>query len=382
MRSGSRLVVGCMTGTSLDGLDVAIVAIDGRGCDMAARFVRGVSVALGEVRAVLTRLADQQPLTALEIASAARAFSLLHASAIRELLAGERADLICVHGQTVCHAPPVSWQMFNPAVLAHEVGAPVVCDLRAADLAAGGQGAPITPLADLVLFGDASSRCVINLGGFCNVTLLPAVRPDQGRAALRGAIRGFDVCACNHVLNSVARATLAREFDENGAAAMSGRVDTRALDDLHAVLSGQAAGGRSLGTGDEAGAWVTRHRSRVSAADLCATACQAIALCVAARVRPAGTLAADLPGSIVLAGGGARNLALRGAIARTCGREVIDTSALGVPIEMREAACMAVLGALCADRVPITLGGITGASEEMVAGVWAYPAREIWRAEG
>ncbi len=317
----------------------------------------------------------------MEIAGAMRAFSGMHGTAIRKVLAGERADLVCVHGQTVCHAPPVSWQLFSPSILAAEIGSPVICDLRAADLAMGGQGAPITPLADLILFGDARARCVINLGGFCNVTLLPGVASVGERAAARNDVRGFDVCACNHVLNAVARATLGREFDEGGATAAAGKIDTRALDDLHASLTGQATGGRSLGTGDEAIEWVQRHRDRVSAPDLGATASQAIALCIAARVGSAGAAGLAAAGSIVIAGGGARNSALRAAIARTCGREVIETSSLGVPIEMREAACMAVLGALCADRVPITLRSVTGASAETVAGVWAYPTDATWRAE-
>ncbi len=362
-----RLVVGCMTGTSLDGLDTALVEIHGRGLDMRASFIRGLSRGLDDVAGTLRRMADQVPLTSTEIAGAMLVFTNLHAQTITELLAGNHADLICVHGQTVCHAPPVSWQMFNPTPLAQRLNTPVVCDLRAADLSAGGQGAPITPLADLMLFADTHPRCVVNLGGFCNMTLLPGIVQGTSRANTRHLVRGFDVCACNHVLDRVARVALQRPFDAGGASAMTGRVDADALPELIAALGAQAGGGRSLGTGDEASAWVDRHAGRVSASDLGATACEAIARCIADRAGDAE--------SIVLAGGGAKNLALRGAIGRATGRRTIDTAALGVPIDMREAACMAVLGALCEDRVPITLRQITGASTETVAGVWAFPSR-------
>jgi anhydro-N-acetylmuramic acid kinase len=356
-----------MTGTSLDGLDTALVEIHGRGLDMRASFIRGLSRGLGDIAGTLRRMADQVPLTSTEIASAMLAFTNLHTQTITELLAGDHADLVCVHGQTVCHAPPVSWQMFNPTPLAQRLNAPVVCDLRASDLSVGGQGAPITPLADLMIFADASPRCVVNLGGFCNMTLLPGVVPGASRADTRDRVRGFDLCACNHVLDRVARVALRKPFDDGGASAMAGRVDADSLHELIAVLRTQAGQRRSLGTGDEAAAWVDRHAGRVTAPDLGATACEAIARCIADRVGDAE--------SIVLAGGGAKNLALRSAIGRATGRRTIDTAALGVPIDMREAACMAVLGALCEDRVPITLRQISGAEAETVAGVWAFPSR-------
>src|SRR5690349_11659226 len=138
-----RRVVGCMTGTSIDALDASLVEIDGHGLAMRAKPVRNLTRDLGDLAPRLRALAEQQPMTAGQIAAIARDFALLHASAILELLAGEKADLICVHGQTVFHQPPLSWQLMQPAPIAQAVGCPVVYDLRQADLAAGGQGAPI-----------------------------------------------------------------------------------------------------------------------------------------------------------------------------------------------------------------------------------------------
>src|SRR4051812_48379747 len=170
-RMATRRVVGCMTGTSIDGLDAALVEIEGTGLAMRAKVVRCVSRELGEVGKTLRMIAEQRPMIASEIATAMFTFSLLHAAAIQELLNGERCDLVCVHGQTVFHKPPHSWQLMQPAPIAAAIGCPVVFDLRQADLVRGGQGAPITPIADWLMFrraGDPMS--VVNLGGFCNYT--------------------------------------------------------------------------------------------------------------------------------------------------------------------------------------------------------------------
>ena len=357
---GPRVVVGCMTGTSIDGLDAAMVRIHGHGLAMSAEFVRGITLPLGDLAPRLKDLADQRPMTAGAIAALSRDFALLHGAAVRELLCGDRADLICVHGQTVYHAPPVSWQMFNSAVLAYETGTPVVFDLRAADLAAGGQGAPITPIADWFFFRAAQPTAVVNLGGFCNITLLP--RESKSIED----IEGFDVCACNHVLNAVARVMLRAEYDRDGAAALSGSVHSEAAVDLEGVLASQSRAGRSLGTGDEVGGWISRFRARVNGPDLAATACEVIGQTIARRVQGAHR--------ILVAGGGARNAALVKGIRDWSSAPVQSIDTAGVPIEFREAAAMGVLGALCRDRVPITLPRVTGLNTPApVAGAWVYP---------
>lgn len=355
-----RRVVGCMTGTSLDGLDAALVEVEGRGLSMRAKFVRGLSKPIGPAAATLRALADGSALTAEQIARAAHDFTQAHIEAVRELLKGERVDLVSVHGQTVFHRPPMSWQLFSPAGLARAVDAIVVCDLRAADLAAGGQGAPITPIADWVLFRDERPRGVVNLGGFCNVTLLPST---QGGGVQQ--IRGRDVCACNHVLNAVAKHALGLEFDRGGGSALRGKPVIAIVQELSGLLRAQSEAGRSLGSGDELAVWVWKHRGKVDGADIASSACFAIADVIARSVAGVGEL--------VLAGGGAKNDALVRAIAQASGLKVMTTTELGVSVEMREAACMAVLGTLSMDGVVITLPEVTGAKEPGVAGVWTGP---------
>ncbi|MHC4948107.1 MAG: anhydro-N-acetylmuramic acid kinase [Planctomycetota bacterium] len=352
-----RLIAGAMTGTSIDGIDVALVRLRGRGLATTARLVRHRSAGLGALAGRLRAAAEQTPLSAGAFAALARDLGDAHAEAIADLLEpGETPDLVAVHGQTVYHRPPRSWQMIDPAPIATRLGCPVAFDLRGGDLAAGGEGAPITPLADWVLFRDPRRRrAVVNLGGFCNVTVLPA--DDGGDGSGVDAIRGFDWCPCNHVLDAVARVALDAPYDAGGAAARRGRVDDEAAADLAALLGAGAAGRagtRSLGTGDEAAAWVDAHATGLAGADLAATAVAAVAGRIGAALSSAGT------DETIVAGGGARNDALVDAITRSAQQRVRRSDELGVPVAAREAAAMAVLGGLAADGVPITLPAVTG----------------------
>jgi anhydro-N-acetylmuramic acid kinase len=350
--STTRRVVGCMSGTSLDALDAALVEIQGQAREIRARFVRGRSVPLGTLAAPLRRLAEGQAMTAREIAELSREFALLHACLVRGLLDGETCDLVCAHGQTVYHAPPLSWQLLNAPVLAAELGVEVVSDLRALDLAHAGQGAPITPIADAVLYRHATPCTVVNLGGFCNITRLPESPPDFLSPAHRARITGFDVCACNQLLDAAARATLGRDYDDLGQEARRGSVRPAVHDALVGELSRQSLSARSLGTGDEL-AGVLRRWNDLSPQDLLRTLCAAIAETIGARA----------PGPLILAGGGARNATLVAEIRAR--RPATKLSAeVGLPGEQREPAAFAVLGALSTDGVAITLPQVTGARRD------------------
>ncbi len=385
----TRLVAGCMTGTSIDSIDAALVRIEGNGLGMKAEFVRGGSRPLGELAPRLRRLADQEAMTAGEIAALSRDFSLAHVPVLKELIGGERVELVAVHGQTVFHKPPVSWQMLTPAVIAREVGAPVVFDLRAADLAAGGQGAPITPIADWVFFRNLGVRplAIVNLGGFCNITLIlrgpsdaesdrdtveaqatvegRVLRQPRDEAPLRlWPIGGVDVCPCNHLLDAIARKLFHQPFDDGGRRAATGTVHDEALIDLEGVFASQSRIGRSLGTGDEAVEWLSRWRSHAKAEDLAATACEVIGATIASRLGDDAMM--------LLAGGGTRNAALVRAIQSNSTAALLPMPA-GLA-EYREAAAMGVLGALCQDRIPVTLPQVTGVREPApLAGAWVFP---------
>ncbi len=393
-----------MTGTSCDGLDGAAVRIEGVGLQARAEVIAVTSLDLGELAAAARGLARGERLSAQEIARLGHGLAELHAEGVRRLRAEAGApDLVCAHGQTVFHDPPVSWQLVNPWPIARAAGCPVVTDLRGADLAAGGQGAPITPIADWILFRDErETRAIVNLGGFCNVTLLPA-----GGVGAMGAgpeaIQARDVCACNHALDGMARLALGAAFDVDGAAAERGRVDDAVYAELRAVLEGQAGesagvagAGRSLGSADELVGDVLRkvaagrlqacptrpgqsgHSGALQAGktaptgdltpeDALASCAHAVAEVIAAAVNGL----APAPDRVLLAGGSVRNRALVAALRERCRAPVSTTADAGVDPQYREAAAMAVLGALAQDGAPVALPHVTGAHEPILwQGSW------------
>lgn len=369
-----RLVVGCMSGTSLDAIDAALVEVVGRGLGMRCRLLGTSSKPLGSLADRLRLLADGGAMRASEVADVSHQFALLHVDVIRSLvtkLTHLRVDLICVHGQTVFHAPPLSWQVLNPWPIVRALGSPVVFDLRGADLAHGGQGAPITPIADYLLLRDSCAGgpvAVVNLGGFANFTWLPraGVSVEEGLTQVRGG----DLCVCNQLLDRLARTRLGMAFDPNGTQALRGQIHADARDALLLHLE-RTGTGRSLGSGDEAFGWLDTHAQGLQPVDACATACDAIGAFLAARLPDASVVA--------LAGGGARNLALTGAIRRYLQRRsptatLTDLDALGLSGASREALEFGVLGALCEDGVSISLPSITGVSSPApLAGCWCRP---------
>jgi 1,6-anhydro-N-acetylmuramate kinase len=353
-----RIVLGCMTGTSMDALDVAAVAITGRGLECRTRLLASHTVPLDDLRDPLRSLASGLPMDAGAIARLAGALGELHATACRHVAreAG-RCDLASAHGQTVLHNAGVTWQLLDPWPIALEMECPVVFDLRRADVACGGEGAPITPLADWVLFrSDEETRVVVNLGGFCNITRLPAGGAPED-------VRGGDVCACNQILDHASRRVLGAPYDAGGARAGAGTPNDEATDELAATLRAQAKAGRSLGTGDEGGAWVDAWRERLTPNDLLASAAAAIGRTIGDSVGKAAR--------VLVAGGGAKHAPLVAAIAESCGVPVEPTDDHGVPAHLREAVCMAVLGACCADGVAITLPKVTGRRDRpLLHGAW------------
>ncbi|MFN3166591.1 MAG: anhydro-N-acetylmuramic acid kinase [Phycisphaeraceae bacterium] len=401
--SRTRLVVGCMTGTSLDGLDVALVKITGSGLDIRAELLGHHALPLPEaLRATLMSLASGEANPPITYMRAARALGELHADGVEQLLQicspslegegrgeGEalsrqadgdktiasKIDFITAHGQTIWHAPGsrasereddhagMSWQLFDPWPVVRRLNRPVCYDLRQADLIAGGEGAPLTPIADWVMYRD-KAEVIFNLGGVCNATWLRGAGPQE--------LKAFDLVPCNLLLNGLAERLLGVPYDRDGHVALSGRPRRAVCKAIekHAMPTGGVS--KSLGRESFARDWLTEVLGadpQASEADTLSSAIELI--CRMIGIFVIGMEQADI--SMVLAGGGARNHAL----VQTLGRELsaMGTIALsddlGIPCEAREAMGFAVLGALSQDGVPISLPQVTGATNPGVAGVWA-----------
>jgi 1,6-anhydro-N-acetylmuramate kinase len=419
----TRLIAGCMTGTSLDGLDVALAEITGHGLDMCATLRGHLSMPLAGVAADLRRFAEGQPAPPIDFLRAARALGELHADAVAELCRrflahDQKLDLVAAHGQTIWHAPPqlhpdtvaaacdvapaerrsvgtvlpthrsdgtllpthrldetvfqagVSWQLFDPWPLVRRLQVPVCYDLRQADLIAGGQGAPITPLADFVLYRIGQTpRLVVNLGGICNITTLTGDHLQ---------VTGRDVCPCNILLDAVVQRLFPpARFDKDGRIARGGKVvemlHRAVFIDVMEILKGRCSLGREPFPLDVLDGWVATAMKYERPVDIVATYTFAVADLVAAGIEK--NIASLAGGDVVLAGGGARNPVLVEFIRQRLRSPwpVLISDELGIPAEARESLAFAVLGALSQDGVPITLPAATGAHKPGRAGAWVYP---------
>src|SRR5712671_6834310 len=181
MSSTGRIIVGAMSGTSADGVDVAVVEITGHGLEMTAKLLHHHARAYdAELRKRIFGVREGTAVSLEELARLGRDISISYAEAANSALSeanvkASDVEAIAAHGQTLYHAPPNTIQWFDPALVAAETGCVVVSDFRRADCAAGGQGAPLVPFADYVLFRHATkNRVLLNIGGIANLTYIPA----------------------------------------------------------------------------------------------------------------------------------------------------------------------------------------------------------------
>ena len=231
------LFVGLMSGTSLDGIDAALVEIDNES-DQRPRLIDALCLPLAaELRTALLELTQASQVSFAALGAAESAFCDHQAEAVRQLLQrhGLTPDAITAigsHGQTIEHAPyadaPFTYQLDNPSRLAELTGCRVVADFRRRDMAAGGQAAPLAPIFHQALFTDtARTRLILNLGGIANLTVLPPGGPP--RAA-------FDTGPANMVLDALALRLTGTPYDADGALAAQGTPDDALVADVAARL--------------------------------------------------------------------------------------------------------------------------------------------------
>ncbi len=342
-----------MTGTSLDGLDVVLTRIEGEALAMHATFDRMASRSFpDDLRQTLRSLASARAQPAAQFVRAARELGHFHAELLADFLQGTPVDFIVAHGQTIFHdgASHLSWQLLDPWPIVQRLKVPVCCDLRQANLIAGGPGAPITPLADWVIFRERAD-CVINLGGIANVSVLSA-DPAQ--------VRGRDVGPCNLLMDGLCQRLFNEPYDRNGRHSAAGRVQSEVVDIVRRRIDNVVAG-QSLGREQFNDAWLDELaaalREKANPADALRSAIEAVA-CVIAN---------SLVGRSIVAGGGMHNSTLLAAIREHYRGQVVEIDELAIAPQAREAMGFAVLGALSQDGVPIT------SPQSVRAGTWVYP---------
>jgi len=356
----SELYIGLMSGTSLDGVDAALV-------DLRARpLLRGaVSVPYPKgLKAMLLAL-HEPSMDELHFASVAGVeLSRLYASAVGRVLrkchvSARAVRAIGCHGQTVRHAPAAGYsvQLGNPAWLAERTGIPVVADFRSGDIAAGGQGAPLVPAFHAAVFQSKRvHRAIVNLGGIANLTDLPN----------RGPVTGFDTGPGNMLLDTWAREKFGRDFDRGGMLASRGRPIESLLRALLADSYFRRLPPKSTGRDRFNLDWLRRFGVvRYKAEDVQASLAELTARSIG------DAFARFCPGAreVYLCGGGARNTDLVRRIALALPKSAVaSTAQLGIHPDWVEAMAFAWLAQRRLKLQPGNLPKVTGAAKPRVLG--------------
>ncbi len=380
----TRLMIGLMSGTSRDGVDAACVRV--RGTDVPGAPDVKVSLLhhtrLPYPRALARALSDMQSLDApaicrinVEVAEAfARAAIRCAEESGIEL---KKFDAVASHGQTIWHMPPQgetkrsrngsTLQMGDPAVIARRTGLTVVSGFRGADMAEGGQGAPLVPYVDHILFAHKAPIAVHNLGGISNVTLV---------TPLLEGVRAFDTGPANSLMDAAMRRYFKKPYDRGGAKARAGRPDKEFLRRLLAHPYFKKKPPKSTGLETFGAAFLSEMvpaRSRKRGEDVLATLAQFTAHTVARAYRMF-----VLPDSgiteAVFSGGGTRNTFLMELIGEHLHPLKLSLSdSYGIPVQAKEALAFAVLGALALDGVRTNLPRVTGAGSRVRMGSITIP---------
>lgn len=379
-------VLGVMSGTSLDGIDTVTARLErGAGRLRWEVLTRGSHLYPSEVAERLKLALDPRTSDVILLTELHQAVGQVYADVVAAELAKCAVDLVALSGQTVYHIPrpdpEMRWtlkstlQLGDASVVTERCRVVTVSDFRQSDIAAGGQGAPLVPFSDHLLYSEPGvSRLVVNLGGIANLTYLPADGAPAG-------VLAFDTGPANCILDDAARAFLGAERDEDGRTAASGAVDERALrrllDDPYFRLAPPKTTGREVfhlsqtlqrgwGVAPAAAA-----ESPLAIADLLSTIMQltveSLALAIEDHVVRRGV------DEVLVAGGGARNPELMRRLAARLPWPVKTFAAIGFDDKDRETLAMAVMGFMAVNGEPNISMAATGAKHPVVAGKVCRP---------
>ncbi|MDZ7270900.1 MAG: anhydro-N-acetylmuramic acid kinase [candidate division KSB1 bacterium] len=388
-QKSERVVVGLMSGTSADAVDAAVCRITGAGEGLRLQVVHFLSRPLPpevrkEIRACsVPRTGRVDRICRLNfLLGELFAETALHAIA-EAGMAPSSVDLIGSHGQTIHHLPvPHQYcgrvlsgtlQIGEPAVIAKRTGVVTVGDFRPADIAVGGQGAPLVPFVDYLLFrSPQENRCLLNIGGIANVTLLPA-------GCSPAEVLAFDTGPGNMVIDGLMRRLFRRPFDRDGQVAAMGQVHAGLLDELmehpfFALLPPKSTGREQFGEHFANALAARGQQLALAPADMVATATALTAVSIAEALQRYGGTARPLH-RLIVSGGGASNPTLMDMIRQRLGPQTVveRSDQHGILGEAKEAIAFAVLANETIAGSAGNLPGATGARARTVLGKICLP---------
>lgn len=379
------IIAGVMSGTSADGIDVAIVRIAGQNLKLRLKLLGHQHVGYPQpVRDAILRSMNAAEISVAELSRLNFLLGELYAEAIQRAQRAFRVsklELVGCHGQTIFHQGDsanflgrrvaCTWQTGEGSVIAARVGVPVVSDFRPADLAAGGKGAPLVPYLDYALFRDArSGRIVQNIGGIANLTAIPARAKPQD-------VLAFDTGPGNMLMDQLMQILFDKPFDRNGAVAASGTVLQARLEESlrhpYFRLKPPKTAGR-----EEFGREYANHFlglcGKATPSDVIATATALTAKSIAAAIRkfilPLGKFS-----DYVVSGGGTHNGTLMKMLSHegsAMGLRLRTTDEFSVPSQAKEAIAFALLAYQTWHRQPGNVPSSTGAKRPAILGKISY----------
>jgi len=374
-RPVSDLYLGIMSGTSLDGIDVAICSFLNSEIELAGFYSTDWPAALRDTLMTLAtkEFVDMNALTRAHF-QLAQEYAAAVRSALKEAgLSSSSIRAIGLHGQTVRHLPshhpspvPATLQLGSGAALAAISGIDAVSDFRSADMAMGGQGAPLVPMFDYHFLRTASAnRLIINIGGIANVTWLP----QNGREE---DVIAFDSGPGNMLIDWICRHYFNRPFDSNGELARTGTIDESLLNELLAHPYFQTAPPKSTGRELFSEAFLGSINNKIeslklSPADALATLAELTARSIAESLKWM-----DVPSrsvEMIVSGGGAFNGYLMERLtANAPSARVCTSDAYGIPPKAKEAIAFAFFAKAFIEKIPIHLPSTTGAQRRVTLG--------------
>lgn len=341
-----------MSGTSLDGLDIASCIFNRKGQHWEYRIEAAECIAYTEYWQ--EQLQEAHRLSGYQLLRLHKEYGVYLAEQVNEFTRANRLQpgLISSHGHTVFHEPGnmLSFQLGDGAVIYALTGIPVVCDLRAVDVAAGGHGAPLVPIGDRLLF--AEYEMCLNLGGIANISY----EKEGSRIA-------YDICPCNLILNRIAMEKGAA-YDAFGAWAANGRVNAALMDRLNSWPYYSFLPPKSLDKEALLAELMPLFDTEIPVEDRLATATLHIAMQIAKAIHQAYRHSANA--KILITGGGAFNNFLVEQLQRMTGVQVVMPDANLV--NFKEALVFAFLGLLRIEGQANGLGSVTGAKTDTIGG--------------
>ncbi|PZD71899.1 Anhydro-N-acetylmuramic acid kinase [Acaryochloris thomasi RCC1774] len=377
-------VVGLMSGTSVDGIDAALVNICGQEIDLEVNLLAFETYSYpADLREQILAVCAGERLTVEQLAKLDDAIATAFTQAALNIQQGHSpATLIGSHGQTVFHRPPMpdilgySLQLGRGELIAQRTNIATISNFRAADLAIGGQGAPLVPKVDLCLLSDAQqSRCVQNIGGMGNVTFLPPLKtPEQ----LGVGVQGWDTGPGNVLIDLAVQqfSDGQQTYDRDGAWAASGTPCQALVDQwlTHPFFAEPPpkSTGRELFSPQYLQSRLQEAQAhQLSEADIIATLTELTAASIALNYTQ---FLPQLPDQVLLAGGGSLNHYLRQRLTlRLGGIPVLTTDEVGLNADAKEAIAFAVLAYWHHHQIPGNLPAVTGAKRSTLLGTCHEP---------